>query len=201
MATVDVPAHGYGIRYANGMFRQEISRRLAGRTARNLARPRQSLGVRAPRARLRGRLRRLGRIDHRQGRPARAPRLEAGRSASWPSPTTRRSSAGAATASTRCGCGRRCRSIRSCSTRSTPATTSARCAKATRPMRCRACSIRPTRTRPGRNCGCGRSISSPPPRCRTSCSAISASMAICSRCPTRRRSISTTPIRRSPSPN
>jgi starch phosphorylase len=25
MATVDVPAHGYGIRYANGMFRQEIS--------------------------------------------------------------------------------------------------------------------------------------------------------------------------------
>lgn len=24
MATVDVPAHGYGIRYANGMFRQEI---------------------------------------------------------------------------------------------------------------------------------------------------------------------------------
>lgn len=25
MATVGVPAHGYGIRYANGMFRQEIS--------------------------------------------------------------------------------------------------------------------------------------------------------------------------------
>jgi len=25
MATVDVPAHGYGIRYANGMFRQQIS--------------------------------------------------------------------------------------------------------------------------------------------------------------------------------
>ena len=25
MATVDVPAHGYGIRYVNGMFRQEIS--------------------------------------------------------------------------------------------------------------------------------------------------------------------------------
>ncbi|TIP31592.1 MAG: glycogen phosphorylase, partial [Mesorhizobium sp.] len=24
MATVDIPAHGYGIRYANGMFRQEI---------------------------------------------------------------------------------------------------------------------------------------------------------------------------------
>ena len=28
--------------------------------------------------------------------------------------------------------------------------------------------------RPGRSCGCGRSISSPPPRCRTSCGAISA---------------------------
>ena len=39
------------------------------------------------------------------------------------------------------------------------------------------------------------------PRCRTSSSAISASMAIWCRCPTRRRSISTTPIRRSPSPN
>ncbi len=25
MATVDIPAHGYGIRYVNGMFRQEIS--------------------------------------------------------------------------------------------------------------------------------------------------------------------------------
>src|SRR3546814_3730920 len=25
MATVDVPAYGYGIRYVNGMFRQEIS--------------------------------------------------------------------------------------------------------------------------------------------------------------------------------
>ncbi len=37
----------------------------------------------------------------------------------------------------------------------------------------------PTPTRPARNCGCGRSISSPPPRCRTSCSAISASSATC----------------------
>ena len=33
------------------------------------------------------------------------------------------------------------------------------------------------RTPQGRNCGCGRSISSPPPRCRTSSSAISASTA------------------------
>ena len=31
--------------------------------------------------------------------------------------------------------------------------------------------------RPGRSCGCGRSISSPPPRCRTSCAAICSSTA------------------------
>ena len=154
-------------------------RRLAGRAAGNLARPRQSVGVRAPRALLRGRLRRLGRIGHRP-RTAGSSAMSGSRTnACWPSPTTRRWSAGAASASTRCGCGRRCRSIRSCSTPSTPATTSARCARATRPKRCRACSIRPIRTRPARNCGCGRSISSPPPRCRTSCSAISASMATC----------------------
>ena len=48
----------------NGMFRQEISRRLAGRTAGDLAGARQSLGIRAPRERLRGRLRRHGRVDH-----------------------------------------------------------------------------------------------------------------------------------------
>ena len=149
MATVDVPAHGYGIRYVNGMFRQEISRRLAGRTAGDLARPRQSLGVRAPRALLRGRLRRHGRIASPPRTGGSSAMSGSRTSGCWPSPTTRRSSAGAASASTRCGCGRRCRSIRSCSTPSTPATTSARCARATRPKRCRACSIRPIRHQAG----------------------------------------------------
>ena len=54
-------------------------RRLAGRASRKLARPRQSVGVRAPRALLRGRLRRPCRIRHLQGRPSRAACLEAGR--------------------------------------------------------------------------------------------------------------------------
>ena len=57
------------------------------------------------------------------------------RSTCWRSPSTRRSSAGAATASTRCGCGRRSRSIRSSSTSSTRATTSARSPRAPRPTR------------------------------------------------------------------
>ena len=39
-----------------------------------------------------------------------------------------------------------------------------------------ACSIRPTRRRRGRNCGCARSISSPPPRCRTSSAGICSSI-------------------------
>lgn len=56
----------------------------------------------------------------------------------------------------------------------------------------------PIPARRARNCGCGRSISSPPPRCRTSSSAISANMANCILCRRRLRSISTTRIRPSP---
>ncbi len=55
--------------------------------------------------------------------------------------------------------------------------------------------------RRGRSCGCGRSISSPPPRCRTCCAATCASTRTSARCPTRRRSSSTTRIPRSRSPS
>ena len=34
MASVDIPAYGYGIRYQHGLFRQEIDRWLAGRNCR-----------------------------------------------------------------------------------------------------------------------------------------------------------------------
>ena len=60
---------------------------------------------------------------------------------------------------------------------------------------------RATRRRPARNCGCGRSISSPPPRCRIWSAAISSSTATSRRWPTRSPSSSTTPIRPSPSPS
>ena len=172
MATVDVPAHGYGIRYVNGMFRQEISdgwqvelpetwldhgnpwefeRRERsfevgfGGTVESVTTKdgRLERHVWQPDGARAGR-----RLRHARGRLARQARQHAA------------------------ACGRRCRSTRSCSRPSTPATTSARCARATRPKRCRACFIPPIRTSPGRNCGCARSISSPPPRCRTSCSGI-----------------------------
>ena len=50
------------------------------------------------------------------------------------------------------------------------------------------CSIRATRRRPARNCGCGRSISSPPPRCRTCCTATSTSTATSAPWPSTARS-------------
>ena len=77
------------------------------------------------------------------------------------------------------GCGRRAPSTRSGSTPSTAATISARSPRATRRRSSPACSIPPTPRRRARNCGCGRSTSSPPPRCRTSSAATCSSMATC----------------------
>ena len=55
--------------------------------------------------------------------------------------------------------------------------------------------------RRARSCGSGRSISSPPPRCRTSCAGTCSSTAGSTTSPTRWRSSSTTPTRRSASPS
>ena len=46
MATLGIAAHGYGIRYDHGMFRQVIQRRLAAGISRELADLRQSVGGR-----------------------------------------------------------------------------------------------------------------------------------------------------------
>ena len=58
MATLGIAAHGYGIRYDHGMFRQVIQRRLAAGISGELADLRQSLGVRAAGRQPPGRLRR-----------------------------------------------------------------------------------------------------------------------------------------------
>ena len=89
-----IAAHGYGIRYDHGLFRQTISGRLAARIARGLAGLRQSVGVRAPRDQLCDRLWRLGRND--PGEAERRVTSGSRRRSSRRSPTTPRSSAGAA---------------------------------------------------------------------------------------------------------
>ena len=53
---------------------------------------------------------------------------------------------------------------------------------------------------PAANCGCGRNISSSRPRCRTFCAGTCKPITICRRCRSTRRSSSTTRIRASPSP-
>jgi hypothetical protein len=121
--------HGYGIRYDHGLFRQIIRNGwqqeypddwLASATPGNSSGPRSSTH----------RLRR--RVEARSGEDGRDAHVWHPARRSRRSPTTRRSSAGAAGTSTRCGCGRRARPTRSSSTRSTPATMSARCADSVR---------------------------------------------------------------------
>ena len=179
MATVDVPAHGYGIRYANGMFRQEISDGwqvelpetwLEHGNPWEFERRERSFEVGFGGA-VESVTSKDGRLERHVWKPTERVLAVAYRHAGGRLARQARQHAAAVVGDAR--------STRSCSTRSTPATTSARCARATRRRRCRACSIPPIRTRPDRNCGCGRNISSPPPRCRTSSSAISASMATC----------------------
>ena len=169
MATLGIPAYGYGIRYDHGLFRQEIQRRLAGRDARRTGCPSAIPGSSSGRE-VAYEIGFGGTVEaeRRRGRHA-APRLAAGRDGASRSPTTRRSSAGAAGTSTRCGCGRRARRRPAAARRLQPRRP---CRRAGRPRPgrgdlARALS-RATRRRPARSCGCARNISSPPPRCRTS---------------------------------
>lgn len=131
MATVDVPAYGYGIRYVHGLFRQQLADGWQVELPENWlahGNPQNSSAAKAP-------MKSASAAPSNSSPPMTTSRATSGNrpSASLPPPSTRRPSAGAASASTRCASGRRNRSIRSCSMPSTPATTSARSAKATRP--------------------------------------------------------------------
>ena len=111
MATLSIAAHGYGIRYDNGLFRQIIRNGWQQEAPEDWLAHGNPWEFERPESQLRDRLRRLGRSGRRatatrramSGIPARRSRRSA---------TTRRSSAGAAVTSTRCGCGRRARPIR-----------------------------------------------------------------------------------------
>ncbi len=203
MATVDIPAHGYGIRYANGMFRQEISDGWQVELPENW-------------------------LDH--GNPWEFERRERSfevgfggqwnrsppRTATWSATSGSRS--GAHTGGRLRHAGRRlarqprehAQAVVGYGDRSDPArrlqcraTISAHCARATRPKRSSRV-LYPARF----DIAAGQEL-----RLRQEYffsdglaaghrrSGTSASLAICCRCPTRRRSISTTPIRRSRSPS
>ena len=95
LASLGMPAMGYGIRYDYGLFRQAIRDGAQHEGPGGLAGLRQSVGIRASRGDLRDRLRwRRYRRDH--GERACAPRLAPPRRQSRPSLTTRPWSAGAA---------------------------------------------------------------------------------------------------------
>ena len=117
MASLAIPAIGYGIRYEHGLFRQTISHGWQQEFPEWL-----SFGNpwEFERFEVVYDIHFGGHIDHVDDR--RATRTGSPLRQCRPPPSTRQSSAGAARTSTRCGCGRRARSIRCSSTSSTTAT-------------------------------------------------------------------------------
>ena len=125
MASLGIPAFGYGIRYDHGLFRQVIRDGWQQEFAEDwlsfgnpweFARPEVVYDIQFG-----------GRVEMASSAAAACGRSGGPMRRSRRSPTTRRSSAGAAGTSTRCGCGRRAPWIRCASTCSTMATMSARC--------------------------------------------------------------------------
>ena len=110
MATLAIPAIGYGIRYDFGLFRQIIVAGLAAGISRRMARLRQPLGIPAAGGGLPRAFRRRRRACRRPAAATAPSGIRRKPCRRWP--TTPRSSAGAASTSTRCGCGRRARPIR-----------------------------------------------------------------------------------------
>ena len=107
LATLEIPAIGYGIRYEFGIFDQAIRDGWQVEIDRQVAAARQPLGDRAARDRLRRRLRRPHRAPWTDARGGYRVALGAGAGGARASPTTRRSSATASTPRTCCACGAR----------------------------------------------------------------------------------------------
>ena len=200
MATVGVPAYGYGIRYHHGLFRQEII------DGWQVELPENWLAHGNPwefeRREAAYEIGFGGRVEYHE--PTAPPSATTGTrpSRSRRSPSTRRSSAGAAA---------RVNTLRlwkadpidpirlddfNAGDHIGALAESNRADALTRVLY-------PGRHLAGRarSCGCGRSTSSPPRRCRTSCAGTSSSTAASTSSPRRWRSSSTTPIRRSASPS
>ena len=169
LASLEVPAYGYGIRYDYGLFRQTVvdGRQhelpedwLAGGNPWEFERPEVVYPIRFG-----------GSVEHVAEGGVIKRIWQPSETCSRP-PTIRRWSGGAAATSTPFACGRRAPPTRCSSRPSTSATMSARSPTGLAPRRSRASSIRATPRWPARSCGCGRSISSPRRRCRTSCAGI-----------------------------
>ena len=73
LATLSVPAIGYGIRYEFGIFDQEIAGRLAGRGDRQVAAVGEPLGAASAGDRFRRRIRRTNRAGRRRARTTSRP--------------------------------------------------------------------------------------------------------------------------------
>ena len=148
MATLAIPAIGYGIRYDFGLFRQIINQGwqqeypdvwLSFGNPWEFQRPEVAYHVHFG-----------GGVEQSRTRTAATARSGTRPKPCRRWPMTRRSSAGAAITSTRSGYGRRARPIRSSSTSSTPATMSAPPPRKRARRRSASSSIRMTRARPGR---------------------------------------------------
>ncbi len=172
MATLSIASHGYGIRYDHGLFRQVIKDGWQTGVSGELAGVRQSLGS--------GTARRARAPSASAARWRHAPPTDGATRCIWrPGETVARRRLRHArrrlarplcqhvAAVVSLGGGSACVSIHS-----TTATMSARWRDARGRMRYRRCYIRATKTPPGRNCACVRSISSPLRRCRTWSTAI-----------------------------
>ncbi len=114
MASLEVPAYGYGIRYDYGLFRQTVvdgwqhelpEDWLAGGNPWEFERPEVVYPIRFG-----------GSVEHVAERRRHQAHLASRRRPCSRPPTTRRWSAGAAATSTRCGCGRRAPPTRCSST-------------------------------------------------------------------------------------
>ncbi len=154
MATLQIAAFGYGIRYNHGLFRQEV------KDGWQQEYPENWLSFGNPwefeRPEVLYKIGFGGSIEDAPGPNGTSVKL-------WrPAEIV-----DAVASSTRSGSGRRAPTIRCNSRPSTRATMSARSPSAPAPTPSARCSTPATTPRPARNSGCARNISSPPPRCTT----------------------------------